>query len=60
MQDIIEDSFGEMDLDMLYIPAHLAHHIGYRKVTQEVTKSDETNNPYYDWVWIARYWGWEE
>ena len=60
MQDVIEDSFGEIDLDMLYLPANIAYHVGHRKVTQELTKVDDTSEPYSDWVWIARYSEWEE
>ena len=56
MAEIIEDSLGELDLDMISIPINMAHWLGYRKVDYDYVRTDhQQSSPYEEWVWLSRY-----
>ena len=60
MSELIEDEFGEVDVEMLTVTANIAHHVGYRKVTMEPPEIKSPYEPYGEWAWHARYWAWED
>jgi hypothetical protein len=59
MLELIEDTFGEVDVEMLTVSANIAYHVGYRKVMTDPQQLFPTGEPYADWVWAARY-AWED
>jgi hypothetical protein len=56
MLELIEDTFGEVDVEMLEVSSNIPYQVGYRKITVDPVKLDEPTQPYADWVWLARYW----
>ena len=60
MRELIEEVFGEVDVETLSITSNVAHHVGYRKVTMDHAEIKPTYEPWAEWVWHARYWEDEE
>ena len=55
MSELIEEEFGEVDVEMLTVTSNIPYHVGVRKVTVDPTQPYPTGEPYADWVWISRY-----
>ena len=53
MQDIIEDCFGEIDTDMLVIPANLRKILGYMVVNTDHNKVETYYDRSLEWVVVA-------
>jgi hypothetical protein len=60
MRELIEDIFGEVDVETLSITSNIAYHVGYRRVVLDHTEIKPPYEPWADWVWSARYWAEEE
>ena len=55
MQEIIEDAFGEVDIDDLSFTGNITHIVGYRRAESSQFVMEKPEEPYGEWVWISRY-----
>ena len=50
MTEIIEDSFGEVDLDLITIPWNLKSHLGYMVVNTDHNKTETYYDRTHEWI----------
>ena len=50
MTNIIEDCFGEIDIDLLVIPANLKKHLGYFTVNTDHNKVESYYDRTHEWI----------
>ena len=50
MATIIEDSFGEIDLDLIVIPWNLKRHLGYMVVNTDHNKTETYYDRTHEWM----------